>query len=337
MADDIIKQEQPEVVPAALGAAGQAANAAADKTAFSRYQQRRPESTLQAQRADLQRFAAYLAAVELQVDGAELYSSPAAWHGMTHGLVEGFISWQLQQGFAVSSVNRALSTVKLYVRLCNGSISPAESAQIKAVTGIAHKDRRHVDERRETTRKGNKKGKSVAISHEHAASLKAQPDTPQGRRDSLLMCLLLDHGLRESEVRDLQVHSIDLKRGSMTFYRRKVDTVQTHKLSADTLRAATAYLQHDAAAVGRLLRSSKKGGQLTGEMSISAIKQRVRALGAAVGIDGLSPHDCRHYWATTAAEKGVNPLRLQEAGGWASLEMPRRYVAAAAISNEGMV
>jgi integrase len=221
--------------------------------------------------------------------------------------------------------------------MCNGSISQAESAQIKAITGIAHKDKRHVDERRETTRKGSKKAAAVAITHAQAARLKTHPDSPQGRRDTLLMCLLLDHGLRESEVHDLQVHSIDLKKGTMTFFRRKVNVTQTHKLSADTLRAATAYLQHDAAAVGRLLRSSKRGGQLTGEMSISAIKQRVRALGAAVGIDGLSPHDCRHYWATTAAEKGVNPLRLQEAGGWASLDMPRRYVAAADIANEGMV
>jgi integrase len=145
------------------------------------------------------------------------------------------------------------------------------------------------------------------------------------------------HGLRESEVYDLQVGHIELKRGTMTFYRRKVDTTQTHRLSADTLRAATVYLQHDAPALGHLLRGSRKNGTLTETMSISAIKRRVRVLGAAVGIDGLSPHDCRHSWATTAAEKGVNPLRLQEAGGWASLEMPRRYVEASAIANEGMV
>jgi integrase len=322
---------------ATIAAAGEAANAAADRTTFTRYQSRRPASTLAAQRADLARFAAYLAAVGLTVDAAALFDSPLAWDGMTHGLVEGFVQWQLQQGFAVASINRALSTVKLYVKLCGDTIDQPEQAMIRAVTGINHKDQRHVDERRDTTRVGRKKEKAVAISHEQAAQLKQHPDTPQGRRDALLMCLLLDHGLRESEVYDLQVGHLDVKKGTMTFFRRKVNINQTHKLSADTLRAATAYLQHDAPALGHLLRGSRRGKQLTGTMSISAIKRRVRVLGAAVGIDSLSPHDCRHYWATTAAEKGVNPLWLQEAGGWASLDMPRRYVARSAIANEGMV
>jgi integrase len=194
-----------------------------------------------------------------------------------------------------------------------------------------------VDARRDTTRVGRKKAKATHITHAQAVLLKTHPDTPQGRRDTLLMCLLLDHGLRESEVYDLQGGHLNLNKGTMTFYRRKVDTTQTHKLSGDTLRAAAAYLQHDAPASGHLLRGSRKGGALTSTMSISAIKRRVRVLGAVAGIDGLSPHDCRHYWATTAAEKGVNPLRLQEAGGWASLAMPRRYVEASAIANEGMV
>jgi len=69
--------------------------------------------------------------------------------------------------------------------------------------------------------------------------------------------------------------------------------------------------------------------------------QRARAYpGEAAGIDGLSPHDCRHFWATYWAErierlpKGL--FTLQEAGGWSSLVMPRRYVKAAAVANEGM-
>jgi integrase len=55
-----------------------------------------------------------------------------------------------------------------------------------------------------------------------------------------------------------------------------------------------------------------------------------------LGLEGLSPHDCRHYWATDAARSGTDPFRLQEAGGWASLAMPRRYVEAAEIANKGV-
>lgn len=76
-------------------------------------------------------------------------------------------------------------------------------------------------------------------------------------------------------------------------------------------------------------------------MSETSISERVRTLGKALGIDNLSAHDCRHYWATYWANridrlpKGV--FSLQEAGGWNSLAMPRRYVERSEVANEGMV
>ncbi len=71
-------------------------------------------------------------------------------------------------------------------------------------------------------------------------------------------------------------------------------------------------------------------------MNERPITERVRLLGEQVGPERLSPHDCRHYWAIYWADK-VDVLRLQEAGGWSSLAMPRRYVEDAEIANEGMV
>jgi integrase len=43
------------------------------------------------------------------------------------------------------------------------------------------------------------------------------------------MCILLDHGLRCGEVAALQVSSIDLLAGTLTFYREKVHKTQTHR------------------------------------------------------------------------------------------------------------
>ena len=151
------------------------------------------------------------------------------------------------------------------------------------------------------------------------------------------MCLLLDHGLRCGEVASIQITDFDLGAGTMSFYRSKVDKEQTHKLTADTLRALHAWLEHgDCPAMGPLLRGSRKGGALTqAGMSVRAITKRVRFLGGQIGIEGLSAHDCRHYWATQWAGR-VDLFRLQEAGGWNSLSMPRRYTEAAAIANEGM-
>ena len=45
------------------------------------------------------------------------------------------------------------------------------------------------------TRIGDKKAEAVTLTFEQAQQLKDQPDTAQGRRDALIMCVLLDHGL----------------------------------------------------------------------------------------------------------------------------------------------
>lgn len=92
--------------------------------------------------------------------------------------------------------------------------------------------------------------------------LQNQPDTPQGRRDTLLMCLLLDHGLRCGEVARLMITDLDLKTGELIFYRSKVDLVQRHLLTADTFRAAKVYFEFDVLAKRPLLRGSRKSNLL---------------------------------------------------------------------------
>jgi integrase len=165
-----------------------------------------------------------------------------------------------------------------------------------------------------------------------------QPDTAQGRRDAVLICLLLEHGLRVGEVAGLTVDDIDLVARAIRFYRPKVDKVQVHRLSPATFAALEAWFDSgDAPSAGPLLRASRKGGILTDAgMTERAITGRVRALGEEIGIEGLSAHDCRHYWATFWASR-VDVIRLQEAGGWSSLAMPRRYIEDAEIANQGML
>jgi integrase len=185
------------------------------------------------------------------------------------------------------------------------------------------------------TRIGHKKAEHISISKDQARQLKNQPDTPQGRRDALLMCLLLDHGLRCGEVKGLLPQSINLDDGMLTFYREKVDKEQTHRLTSDTYKTAKKYLQIDGP-VGQLLMGSRKGGTLHGGMSTRAITDRVRVLGEAIGLSDLSAHDCRHYWATTVSRGKTDIKTFQDAGGWSSPAMPLRYAESAEIANEGV-
>ena len=189
------------------------------------------------------------------------------------------------------------------------------------------------------TRKGAKKALAVSLTKDQAKALKTQPATPKGRRDTLLMCLFLEHGLRCGELAGLTVDCFDLKAGELRFYRSKVDKTQTHKLTRETLAAAKAYFDSgDAPAMGSLWRKTGKGKtELLGAgMTERAITKRVAFLGAAIGLHSFSAHDCRHYWATQAARNHTPLDRLQDAGGWSSLAMPSRYIETAKIANEGV-
>ena len=329
----------------ALAMAGDVANQIAAAYVLIDYRSRKASNTLRAQDADLDNFAVYLS--EAGVQAGQLATDVHAWQGITWGLVAGFVQWQLQRGYTTASINRALSTVKQYAKLATqaGILTPADLALIKTVSGYGHKEAQRVNERRETTRKGEKKAIAVSISKEQAQALMMdQPSTPQGRRDALLMCLLLDHGLRVGELALLQVEDVDMKAGTLTFYRPKVDKIQTHKLTLNTYSALVAYFQlnepsyilHDVPKHGPLLLGSRKSGQLDGQMSVRAINERVGVLGRAVGLENLSPHDCRHYWATVATRAGTHVKALQDAGGWNSPAMPLRYAESAKSANEGV-
>lgn len=354
MNTSIIKQEQHETA-IEVATLGQQANQTAANYAIADYLSRRASNTVRNHAAALALFADFLddagelggamrrfaGDVAAWAEGVKTRPDPAAWMGVTWGLLEGFVKWLLIEGYSVTSVNNRLSAVRVYAGLASkAGVIPVEELQlIKAVSGYGSKEAKRVNERRPVTRVGDKKEERVSITAHQARIMKEQDlETAQGRRDALLMCLLLDHGLRVGEVARLQVTDFDLKENVLRFYRPKVDKVQTHLLTPDTLRAARAYFEHDAPAIGRLLLGSRKGGKLTSRpMSERAITGRVQYLGQQLlGLENLSAHDCRHYWATDAARNGTDPFRLQEAGGWSSLAMPRRYVEDARIANQGV-
>ncbi len=86
---------------------------------------RKSDYTIATQRAALQRFADYLYVVGIpDMTAVRLQTDPAAWRGLTWGLVEGFVKWQLREGFAMDTVNNRLSAVKLYARLAGQGGGP---------------------------------------------------------------------------------------------------------------------------------------------------------------------------------------------------------------------
>lgn len=325
----------------ALQLVGAVANHYAGRIAWTDYQGRLDPNTLARQQDDLAHYSLYLDELDVSVASAALFADPISWSGTTHGLIRGFAQWMLQDGYSIGTVNIRLSTVRTYAKLAAqaGAIPATELALIAQVKGYSHAQGQNVDAQRTRTRKGAKKAQPVPISAEERQRLKQQPDTPQGRRDALLMCLLLDHGLRCGEIADLTLANVSLSEGLLTFRREKVKKVQKHTLTGETLLALVRYYEV-AQPADRLLLGSRKGhnGQhLEGVMSRRAITKRVGTLGRRIGIMGLSAHDCHHAWVEAAIRGKTDIKALQDAGGWKSPAMPLRYAAAAEIANKGVV
>ena len=177
------------------------------------------------------------------------------------------------------------------------------------------------------TRKG-KNAELILLDADQITTIKDQPDTPEGRRDKLLVCLALDHGLRVSELALLQRSDFYLAAGAVIIDRSETGYRETHKLSDDTVEAAKKYFAADAPGYGNLWRPSQSGPSMS---TIKAISKRIKALGKRIAIDNLTPHDLRHTWATNAA-KNMPLDQLIYAGGWTSVSSALQYIEKAKIA-----
>lgn len=318
-----VHQKSDIVIGRTLTEVGQAADAVANEHIFADHLSRKSASTLQAYAEDIRRWDDFIMLAGVNTDTCDWMHDPSCWQGVTAGLVKSFRQLMINEGYAVSTINRRLATVRTFCRLAHEAhyIGAEEASRISLVAGYRHKEGRQLDGKREVTRLSSKKRQPVRIGKDQAAQLKDRPDTPQGRRDAVVMCLLLDHGLRAGELSKIVVESVSLDAGTIRFDRPKVDRAQVHELSSDTMAALRRYRDFgDCPSSGLLLRKSYKDESLgTQGMDRRSITALVGRLGDEIGLSGLSAHDCRHYWATYWAKR-VDPFQLQTAGGWSSME-----------------
>ena len=146
---------------------GHLANHHARQHLFHKYMSTKSENTLRRHHYDLRLFAEYLHDLGLTVDRtADLQHNPTAWTGVTWGLIETFLNWQLAQGYAITSANARLSTIKNYARLAvKADIIPRDEAPLlETIRGYSRKEGINLDEKRPVTRIGHKKS---ATGHHH--------------------------------------------------------------------------------------------------------------------------------------------------------------------------
>ncbi len=339
--------------PSDMEIASKIADSIAGRYVFADNQERVAKNSRKSRFQDLKRFTFYLSGIGeagINILPENLFTKPETWKDITYGIITGYIKELKDKGYAIATINRHLATLKGFIHATYqaGYITEDQYNKVRLIKGYSHKQGIHVDQERAQIRKGLKKSMPTDITDEQARQLIKQPDTLQGRRDQLIMCLLIKLGLRVGEIAQLKVENFNTRERTLRFYRSKVDKFQTHELKLETYYAVSEYLHNGGPTSGPLLYAMHKNGtirtsitrggkEIPCHMSIRAIEERISVLGQQIGIEHLYPHDLRHYWAKDMTKHGTPLHSMIQAGGWKSPAMPLRYVKDNEIANEGVI
>jgi site-specific recombinase XerD len=150
----------------------------------------------------------------------------------------------------------------------------------------------------------------------------------EDRRDEAILRVLLDAGIRVSELCGLRVSDVDLDR-EMALVTGKGNKVRPVYFGTRTVKALDRYLRerrrHRWAHLDALFLTQR------GALSTDGARDRIRARAEQAGLkDRMHPHRFRHTFAHDYLMAGGQERDLKRLAGWSSDVMLERYGASAA-------
>jgi len=148
-----------------------------------------------------------------------------------------------------------------------------------------------------------------------------------GARNLVIVLLMLDSGLRASEVCSLEIGHLNLPERSLYVqtkgggWKLKVFSDLTAAYLEGWLVERQAYARHGVKTVFVSIGGTRPGEPLTRH----GLKDIFCQLGKKAGIPGLTPHVMRRTFATLSMKRGAPSRLVQVAGGWSRIEMVERY------------
>lgn len=146
--------------------------------------------------------------------------------------------------------------------------------------------------------------------------------TIKGKRDLAMACLMLDTGLRCSEITNIEIKYVDAEKKSLNVI------IKGGKWGKAVFSAYTAreVIEWIIVRTGEKWLFTSIGGNTPGKkLTRSGLQRIIKYWGIESEIGELSPHDFRRTFATLAIKAGAPSRVVQVAGRWSSIELVERY------------
>jgi integrase len=220
------------------------------------------------------------------------------------------------QALAPSTVNVRLSAVRKLVAEArrNGMIGVEDAASLSEVPNIRQKG----------TRLGN------WLTREQTKELLTVPDrsTLKGKRDYVILALLVGCALRRQELATLDVETIQLREGRWVLadLEGKGRRIRTVAIPVWVKQGINAWMTAAGIEDGRLLRSISKGGKVGKSLSDWAVWSVVEQSAREIGIERFGAHDLRRTCAKLCRKNGGDLEQIKFLLGHSSIQTTERYL-----------
>jgi integrase/recombinase XerD len=156
-------------------------------------------------------------------------------------------------------------------------------------------------------------------------------ERPTALRDRAILLVLLDCGLRATELSDLLISDYDQKRGMLTIRHGKGDKARHVHIAQGARQAVWAYLkERKETAVDQPLFVTRTGAVI----DRFALRNLIMRAGQRAGVEHAYPHRFRHTFAVNFLRNGGSPLELQDILGHEDLSTIKIYVRLAQVDIE---
>jgi integrase len=228
------------------------------------------------------------------------------------------LEWRsTMESLSPSTINVRLSAVRKLVGEArrNNLIGQEESASLTDVPNISQKG----------TRLGN------WLTREQAKELLAVPDrsTLKGKRDYVILALLVGCALRRNELAELDVETIQQREGRWVLadLEGKGRRIRTVAIPIWVKEGINAWMTAAGIEDGRLLRSVSKSGKINREtLSDWAVWSVVEQSSKQIGIEHFGAHDLRRTCAKLCRKNGGDLEQIKFLLGHSSIQTTERYL-----------